>query len=81
MPLVTLVCQNCGGELLGRANRKHCSVGCRRQLEMRRRDWERAAMRVRFLERYAASPYLTKKQQANWQQQADEALAKLGPRP
>jgi hypothetical protein len=81
MPAITLVCQNCKKEFLGRANRLHCSVGCRRQLEMRRRDWERQAMRVRFLERNANSEYLTKKQRAHWQAQADAALAMLPPRP
>jgi hypothetical protein len=81
MSAVTLVCANCHAEFLGRPNRLHCSVGCRRQLEMLRREWDRKAQRVRYLELNARSEYLTKKQRANWQRQADDALARLGERP
>ncbi len=81
MPAVTLVCENCKREFEGRPNRKTCSNGCRRSLEFGRREWDRKALRVRCLERNAASEYLTKKQRANWQRQADEALARLGERP
>ena len=83
MPNVTLVCQNCRKPFQGRANRLHCSVGCRRQFEMRRREWEHRARHVRWLERNATSPELhrTKKQAAHWMAQADAARAKLGPRP
>jgi hypothetical protein len=81
MPDVPLTCQNCGGTFQGRPNRLHCSVGCRRQLEMRRRDWEEQTRRVRWLELNARSVYLTKKQRASWQAQFEAANAKLGPRP
>jgi len=81
MPAVTLTCENCKREFEGRPNRRTCSVGCRRSIEFGRREWERKALHVRYLERNAASEYLTKKQRAHWQQQADEASAKLGPRP
>jgi hypothetical protein len=81
MPDVTLTCQNCGQSFSGRPNRLHYSVGCRRQLEMRRREWERQARHVRWLEMNAASEWITKKQRANWQQRADTARALLPPRP
>lgn len=81
MPKAFLTCRQCGVEFVGRPNRLHCSVGCRRQLEMRRRDWERQARTVRWLEMNAASEWITKKQRANWQQRADTARALLSPRP
>jgi hypothetical protein len=83
MPKAILTCVQCGVEFVGRPNRLHCSVGCRRQREMRRRQWEEAARRVRWLERNATAPELhrTKKQAAHWMAQADAARAKLPPRP
>ena len=81
MPLVTLICECCKRPFEGRTNRRTCSVGCRRSLEFGRREWDRRALHVRWLELNAASEYLTKKQRAHWRAQFDEALAKLGPRP
>ena len=40
MSKAILTCRQCGVQFVGRPNRLHCSVGCRRQLEMRRREWE-----------------------------------------
>jgi hypothetical protein len=81
LPNMTLVCQNCGGTFLGRANRRTCSNGCRRSLEMGRRLWERRAGYVRMLEWNANSEYLTKRQREHWRQQFESAQAKLPPRP
>jgi hypothetical protein len=81
MSKAILTYRQCGVEFVGRPNRFHCSVGCRRQLEMRRREWERQARHVRWLEMNAAIEWLTKKQRANWQQRADTARALLPPRP
>ncbi len=81
MPPVRLVCESCKREFDGRPNRRFCSVSCRRSLEFGRREWDRRALHVRFLERNATSDFLTEKQRKNWQARADEALAKLGPRP
>ena len=80
MPSVKIVCENCKHEFEGRPNRRTCSPGCRRSLEMGRREWDRRAGYVRYLERNAHSEHLTKKQRANWQAQFEAANAKLGPR-
>jgi hypothetical protein len=83
MPNVTLICQNCKKEFLGRANRLHCSVPCRREFEMKRRIWERQARHIRWLELNGTSPELhrTPKQREHWLKQADAARALLPPRP
>ena len=81
MPAVTLTCENCKRAFEGRPNRRTCSVSCRRSLEFGRREWDRKALRVRFLERNANSEFLNKRQRAHWQKQFEEALAKLGERP
>jgi hypothetical protein len=50
---------------------------------MRRRDWERQARHIRWLELNATAPGLhrTPKQAAHWMAQADAARAMLPPRP
>ena len=83
MPKAILTCHQCGVQFVGRPNRLHCSVGCRQQLEMRRREWEAQARHIRWLELNATAPELhrTKKQAAHWMAQADAARVKLPPRP
>ena len=83
MPPVRLICENCKREFEGRPNRRTCSVGCRRSLEFGRREWDRKALHVRWLELNGTSPALhrTPKQREHWLKQAAEAAAKLGPRP
>lgn len=81
MPNITLICESCKRPFEGRPNRRACSVGCRRSLEMGRRLWDRKALTVRYLERNAYMEGRTKLQKANWLKRFEEALAKLGPRP
>ena len=81
MPLVTLICESCKRSFEGRPNRRTCSIGCRRSLEMGRREWERRAWIVRYYERNAYAEGRTKLQKATWLKRFEEALAKLGPRP
>ena len=81
MPNATLICESCKRPFQGRPNRLHCSVGCRRSLEMGRRLWDRKALIVRYLERNSEDPCKTKKQRAHWRKQFEDAQAKLPPRP
>ncbi len=78
---VTIVCECCKAEFQGRPNRRTCSVGCRRQLEMLRRDWDRRAARLRFFQTQANAERHSAKQRAAYQAEADAEAARLGARP
>ena len=77
-------CENCGIEFEGRPNRSTCSNKCRRDLEHRRRRWDRLAeVADSYLVRSVADPLIpvTPKQKAEWLAARAEIIAQMGLRP
>ena len=84
--MIEMICGNCNEPFTGRPNRRTCSVDCRRELEYRRKSWDRQFEYVDFCETQANfNEWLTDEQRRNWQKEAytqrEEILKTCGPRP
>jgi hypothetical protein len=72
-----IVCECCKKPFLGRANRKTCSIRCRRILEGKRRFWDHKFSYVHLCEINANWDTHSADVRAHWQKEADEAREKL----
>ena len=79
-----MTCAVCGATFNGRPNRQYCSTVCRRELERRRRAWDKRAAAVApggIYDLNTNMPGRTERQRAHWQSKWDEARASLSDRP
>ena len=73
-----LTCRNCETEFEGRSNRKYCSPGCRRAIELRRRNWDEAQGYATFWDNEAQNSE-TEARAAAHREQADRIRKRAGP--
>ncbi len=66
----TLTCDVCGELFIGRSNRKHCSLKCRRDLERKRRYWNNIEKYITMCEKNALREHLSERIREEWRMRA-----------
>ena len=69
----TLTCDVCGEQFVGRPNKKHCSLKCRRDIERRRRYWDSIGKYIQMCEYNAAWDKHPERVREEWRKRAEGA--------